>query len=220
MALTQDRVAARNSKLVQPIYELVGPFDGAETLAGGTGVSCLSLDLDIQVYPATVPQGDSHPSAPQHQAKVRLGVQDFKDIFRALVTAAAFVVHRKVEGAGKPDVLLLATGSEVSLCIAAYEELKAAGIAARVVSMPSWELFEQQEQAYKDAVLPPDVTARVAVEKASILGWTRYTGLRGQIIGMRTFGASAPLAELQRQYGFTPGNIVAAAKEQVANART
>ncbi|WP_283646915.1 transketolase [Marinovum algicola] len=134
------------------------------------------------------------------------------------VAQGAYVLADAVDG--KPDVLLLATGSEVSLCIAAYEELKAAGIAARVVSMPSWELFEQQEQAYKDAVLPPDVTARVAVEKASILGWTRYTGLRGQIIGMRTFGASAPLAELQRQYGFTPGNIVAAAKEQVANART
>ena len=133
-------------------------------------------------------------------------------------SGGAYVLADAVDG--KPDVLLLATGSEVSLCIAAYEELKAAGIAARVVSMPSWELFEQQEQAYKDAVLPPDVTARVAVEKASILGWTRYTGLRGQIIGMRTFGASAPLAELQRQYGFTPGNIVAAAKEQVANART
>ncbi|MEQ9178450.1 MAG: transketolase C-terminal domain-containing protein, partial [Nitratireductor sp.] len=134
------------------------------------------------------------------------------------VARGAYVLADAVDG--KPDVLLLATGSEVSLCIAAYEELKAAGIAARVVSMPSWELFEQQERAYKDAVLPPDVTARVAVEKASILGWTRYTGLRGQIIGMRTFGASAPLAELQRQYGFTPGNIVAAAKEQVANART
>ena len=99
---------------------------------------------------------------------------------------------------GKPEVLLMATGSEVSMCVAAYEQLKAEGIAARVVSMPSWELFEHQDQAYRDSVLPPDVIARVAVEKGSILGWTRYTGLRGQIIGMRTFGASAPLKELQR----------------------
>lgn len=119
----------------------------------------------------------------------------------------------------KPDVLLLATGSEVSMCVAAYEQLAAEGIAARVVSMPSWELFEIQDQAYKDKVIPPGVVARVAVEKASILGWTRYTGLRGQIIGMRTFGASAPLKELQRQYGFTPENIVTAAKEQLEKAQ-
>ena len=121
---------------------------------------------------------------------------------------------------GKPDVLLMATGSEVSMCVAAYEQLKAEGIAARVVSMPSWELFEHQDQAYKDAVIPPDVIARVAVEKGSILGWTRYTGLRGQIIGMRTFGASAPLKELQRRYGFMPENIVAAAREQAEKAKT
>ena len=120
---------------------------------------------------------------------------------------------------GKPDVLLLATGSEVADCIAAHEQLAAEGIGARVVSMPSWELFEHQDQAYKDSVIPPDIIARVAVEKGSILGWTRYTGLRGQIIGMRTFGASAPLKELQRRYGFTPENIVAAAREQAQKAR-
>jgi transketolase len=119
---------------------------------------------------------------------------------------------------GKPEVLLMATGSEVSMCVEAYEQLKTEGIAARVVSMPSWELFEHQDQAYKDSVLPPDVIARVAVEKGSILGWTRYTGLRGHIIGMRTFGASAPLKELQRKYGFMPENIIAAAKEQVEKA--
>ncbi len=116
---------------------------------------------------------------------------------------------------GKPEILLLSTGSEVSMCLSAYESLKAEGIKARVVSMPSWELFEHQDQAYKDEVIPPDVIPRIAVEKASILGWTRYTGLRGKIIGMRTFGASAPLKELQRQYGFTPENIVSAAREQV-----
>lgn len=120
---------------------------------------------------------------------------------------------------GRPEVLLMATGSEVAMCIEAYEALKADGIAARVVSMPSWELFEHQDQAYRDSVIPPDVTARVAVEQASALGWARYAGLRGHVIGMRTFGASAPLKELQRKYGFTPDNIVAAAKEQVEEAR-
>ena len=120
---------------------------------------------------------------------------------------------------GKPDVLLLATGSEVADCIAAHEQLAAEGIGARVVSMPSWELFEHQDQAYKDSVIPPDIIARVAVEKGSILGWTRYTGLRGQIIGMRTFGASAPLKELQRRFGFMPENIVAAARAQAERTR-
>ena len=120
---------------------------------------------------------------------------------------------------GRPDVLLMATGSEVSMCVSAYETLKSEGIAARVVSMPSWEIFEHQNQAYKDEVIPPDITARVAVEKGSTLGWTRYTGLRGHIIGMRTFGASAPLKELQSRYGFLPENIVAAAREQAEKAR-
>jgi transketolase len=120
---------------------------------------------------------------------------------------------------GKPEVLLMATGSEVSMCIQAYEQLTAEGIGARVISMPSWEIFEQQDQAYKDEVIPADITARVAVEKGSILGWTRYTGLQGQIIGMRTFGASAPLKELQRRYGFVPENIVAAARGQAQASR-
>ena len=105
------------------------------------------------------------------------------------------------------------------MCVAAYEQLKAEGIAARVVSMPSWELFEHQDPAYRASVLPPEIVARVAVEKASILGWTRYAGLRGEIIGMRTFGASAPLKELQRRFGFLPENIVAIAKQQIEEAR-
>lgn len=117
---------------------------------------------------------------------------------------------------GQPDVLLLASGSEVSLCVDVYEQLKTEGIKARVVSMPSWELFEHQEQAYKDSVIPPSVTARVAVEQASTFGWERYVGLRGQIIGMHTFGASAPLKALQEKFGFTPENIIAAAKEQIS----
>ncbi len=120
---------------------------------------------------------------------------------------------------GKPDVLLLATGSEVSLCVDAYEQLTKQGIRARVVSMPSWELFDHQSQEYRDSVLPPSVTSRVAVELASTLGWHRYTGLDGHIVGMETFGASAPLKELKKKYGFTPDQVVAAAKAQVEKTR-
>jgi len=119
-------------------------------------------------------------------------------------------------GNGRPDVILIGTGSEVQLCLAAYEQLTAEGIQARVVSMPSWALFEQQEQAYKDSVLPPDITARVSVEQASTMGWARYVGLTGCSIGMETFGASAPLKALQEKFGFTPDRVVAAAREQLA----
>jgi transketolase len=116
---------------------------------------------------------------------------------------------------GKPDVLLLATGSEVSLCLTAHEHLAADGVKSRVVSMPSWELFEKQDAAYRESVLPAQVTARVAVEQASTFGWERYTGSKGTILGMRTFGASAPLAELVKKFGFTVERVVAAAKEQL-----
>ncbi|HEY3244775.1 MAG TPA: transketolase C-terminal domain-containing protein, partial [Phycisphaerae bacterium] len=116
---------------------------------------------------------------------------------------------------GKPDVLLLASGSEVPLCIEAYEQLKKDGVKARVVSMACWELFEHQEPAYREGVLPPTVTARVAVEQASTFGWHRYVGLDGTIIGMKTFGASAPLKELTKKFGFTVERVVAAAKEQI-----
>ena len=125
-------------------------------------------------------------------------------------------------GDGKPDVLLLATGSEVSLCVQAYEKLKAEGIKARVVSMPSWEIFEyycSKHPDYRESVLPEAVTARVSVELASTLGWARYVGSAGSTIGMHTFGASAPLRELQKKFGFTPEQVVAAAKAQVARPR-
>jgi len=122
-------------------------------------------------------------------------------------------------GDGKPDVLLLASGSEVSLCVEAYEQLLREGVKARVVSVPSWELFEHQEQEYRDSVLPPDIQARVSVEQASTFGWARFTGLHGERVGMKTFGASAPLKELQKKFGFTRDNIVAAAKRQLQNTR-
>ena len=115
----------------------------------------------------------------------------------------------------QPDVLLMASGSEVALCLEAHERLKAEGIKSRVVSMPSWELFHDQPREYRDSVLPPEVTARVSVEQASTFGWATYVGLTGQSIGMRSFGASAPLKDLVKKFGFTPEHVVAAAKEQL-----
>jgi transketolase len=120
---------------------------------------------------------------------------------------------------GKPDVLLMANGSEVSLCLETFEKLKAEGIKARVVSMPSWQLFEHQPQDYRDDVIPPTVTARVCVEQASTFGWARYAGLTGEVIAMKTFGASAPLKELQKKFGFTTDNVMATAKQQVQKVR-
>lgn len=119
---------------------------------------------------------------------------------------------------GQPAVVLIATGTELQLAVAAYEQLAAEGIPARVVSMPSWELFEQQEQSYRDAVLPPEVTARVAIEQASTFGWAQWVGMRGAVVGMKTFGASAPLKTLLHKFGFTAEAVVAAAKEQLAKA--
>ena len=122
----------------------------------------------------------------------------------------------------RPQVLLLATGSEVSLCLDAYEKLKAEGIKARVVSMPSWEIFERycrDHPEYREQVLPRSVTARVSVEEASTLGWARYVGSSGHSMGLDTFGASAPLKELQKKFGFVPESIVVAARQQIEKAR-
>jgi len=130
------------------------------------------------------------------------------------VSRGAYVLADTSEG--DPEVILIGTGSEVSLCVAAHEELAAEGVRPRVVSMPSWELFERQPEAYRDEVLPPDVLARVAVEEASALGWDRYVGPAGKIIAMHTFGASAPLKDVAGKFGFTPERIVEAARELVA----
>src|SRR5438105_8140507 len=116
---------------------------------------------------------------------------------------------------GNPEVILIASGSEVSLAVEAHEKLLAEGVRSRVVSMPSWDIFDHQPQEYRDSVLPSNVKARVAVEQASTFGWERYVGSSGQIIGMKTFGASAPLKELQRKFGFEPDHVIAAAKKQL-----
>ena len=116
---------------------------------------------------------------------------------------------------GSPEMILIATGSEVSLAVEAHEKLRAEGIRSRVVSMPSWDIFEDQPQAYRDSVLPPQVTARIAIEQGSMLGWERYVGPAGKVVGMKTFGASAPLKELQRKFGFEPERIMDLAREML-----
>jgi transketolase len=116
---------------------------------------------------------------------------------------------------GKPAIILIGTGSEVSLCVHVYEELKRDGVPARVVSMPSWELFEQQDRVYRDSILSPAVAARVSVEMGSVIGWDRYVGPAGTAIGMNTFGSSAPLKDLLAKFGFTPAKVLAAARRQI-----
>jgi transketolase len=127
------------------------------------------------------------------------------------VAKGAYVLI-EAEG-GKPDVILIGTGSEVSLCVQAREKLAGDGIKARVVSMPSWDLYERQDAAYKESVLPAAITARVSVEMAATMGWDRYVGAKGQIMGMHTFGASAPIKDVTKKFGFTVENVVATVKQ-------
>jgi transketolase len=121
---------------------------------------------------------------------------------------------------GNPEVILIASGSEVSCVVEAHEKLVLEGIRSRVVSMPSWDIFEHQTPEYRDSVLPPKVRSRVAVEQGSTLGWDRYVGAEGRVIGMHTFGASAPLKELQKKFGFEPDRVMAVAKELLGSKQT
>jgi transketolase len=152
-----------------------------------------------------------------------LSRQDLPTFDRARYGAAAGVQHGAYILAdakdGDPEVILIATGSEVQLCVNAYEELTAQGIKARVVSMPSFEIFDRQSSDYKESVLPSKVIARVAVEQASAMGWRRHVGDHGDVIAMHTFGKSAPLAELQEHFGFKPANIVKTALSQIHRVR-
>jgi transketolase len=120
---------------------------------------------------------------------------------------------------GEPQVILIGTGSEVQICVEVHEQLRRQGIGARVVSMPSWELFEQQDEQYRASVLPPHIGARVTVEQGCVLGWDRYAGSSGEIIGMHSFGASAPLKDLLKKFGFTPEKVMEVAKAQIAKAQ-
>jgi transketolase len=163
--------------------------------------------------------GVKHQSACLVLSRQPLPTFDRKRYASAAGVARGAYVMADAES-GKPAVILIATGSEVALCVEAHERLKQDGVAARVVSMPSWELFEQQAQAYRESVLPPGVTARVSVEAGSVIGWDRYVGMNGARIGMQSFGASAPIKDLMKKFGFTPEHVVAAAKEQIAKSRT
>jgi transketolase len=143
---------------------------------------------------------------------------DRKRYASAAGVARGAYVMADAEG-GKPSVILIGTGSEVALCVEVYEKFKQQGITARVVSMPSWELFEQQDQAYRDSVLPPGITARVSVEAGSVIGWDRYVGMTGARIGMHSFGSSAPITDLLKKFGFTPEKVLAAANDQIAKSK-
>jgi transketolase len=161
----------------------------------------------------------SHPDQPACLVLTRQALPTFDRKRYASaqgVARGAYVLADAPDGK-KPRIILMATGSEVSLCVDAYEKLSAEGIAARVVSMPSWELFERQDKAYKDSVLPPDVSARLAVEQAAAMGWDRYIGIGqdAKAIVMHTFGASAPLSDLKKKFGFTPEAVYAEAKKLV-----
>jgi transketolase len=134
------------------------------------------------------------------------------------VARGAYVLADPPEG--NPEVILIATGSEVAMTVEAYEQLTADGVHARLVSMPSMQLFDQQPSAYRDEVLPPAVTARVAVEKGTSFGWDRWVGSSGAVIGMSTFGESAPMKVLQAKFGFTTENIVATARAQLGLAHS
>ena len=167
----------------------------------------------VEVYRSVMQQ-------PHQPAVLVLSRQPLPTLDRSKYASASGVAHGAYilgdAPGGDAEVVIIASGSEVSLAVEAHEKLLAEGIRSRVVSMPSWELFEQQPRAYRESVLPASVTARVAVEQASTFGWERYVGTSGQVVGMNTFGASAPLKELQRKFGFEPSHVVAIAKEQIA----
>jgi transketolase len=155
----------------------------------------------------------------RHPATLVLTRQALPTLDRTRYASAAGVGRGAYVLAGdadrEPQIILMATGSEVSLAIAAHEKLVGEGVASRVVSMPSWELFEAQDKAYRDSVLPPAVTARVATEAAAPLGWDRYAGHAGEIIAMRSFGASAPIGPLMKKFGFTVDHVLEAARRQL-----
>jgi transketolase len=156
-----------------------------------------------------------------HPVTLVLSRQDMPTLDRTKYAAASGVakgayVLQCASPTGNPDVILMATGTEVGLAVAAHEKLVAEGIKSRVVSMPSWELFEEQDQAYRDSVFPPKVAARVSIEAGGTFGWHHYTGYNGGAIGMKSFGASAPLKELQKKFGFNTESVIAAAKDQIA----
>ena len=155
----------------------------------------------------------------EQPAALILSRQNLPTLDRTKYASAAGVVKgayvlADAPGGKTPDVILIATGSEVALAVQAFEKLSEEGIPARVVSFPSWELFEQQDQSYRDSVLPPSVRGRVGIEQAASIGWDRYVGIGGAMIAMHTFGASAPMSALQKKFGFTPEAVLEIARDQ------
>ena len=133
------------------------------------------------------------------------------------VAKGAYVLADAADG--KPQAILMSSGSEVQLCVAAYERLKTEGVKTRVVSMPSWAIFEKQSEEYKQQVFPREVKARVAVEQASTFGWSQYVGPQGKVIGMHTFGSSAPLKDVLKKFGFSPDKVVETARAAIAETK-
>jgi transketolase len=156
---------------------------------------------------------------PVLMAFTRQGVPTFDRTKYASAAGVAKGAYIMADSGGTPDIILMGTGSEVQLCVGAYEKLTAEGVKARVVSMPCWELFEQQSSEYKKEVLPPKVRARVAVEAGTTLGWKEYVGSEGIVVGRADFGASAPIKDLLKHFGFTVDNVVAKAREAMQNAK-
>jgi len=146
-------------------------------------------------------------------ALTRQGVPTFDRSKYASAAGVAKGAYIMADSGGTPEVILMGTGSELQLCVGAYEKLVAEGVKARVVSMPCWELFEQQSPEYKKQVLPPEVKARVAVEAGATMGWREYVGPDGLVVGRDDFGASAPIKDLLKHFGFTVDNVVAKARE-------
>ncbi|HEY5131235.1 MAG TPA: transketolase, partial [Bradyrhizobium sp.] len=211
---THDSIAlGQDGPTHQPVEQLIGlrAIPGLITLR--------PADANEVVEAWRVIIGLKHQPACLVLSRQPLPTFDRKDYASAAGVARGAYVMADAES-DKPAVILIGTGSEVALCVEVYETLKQEGIAARVISMPSWELFEQQDQAYRDSVLPPDITARVSVEAGAVIGWDRYVGMAGAKIGMHSFGASAPIKDLLTKYGFTPEKVLAAAKEQIAKHRS
>jgi transketolase len=195
----------------QPVSELVSlrTIPGLVTLRPADAnevVECWKIIMNLKHQPAAL-------------VLTRQNVPTFDRTRYAPAGGVQYGAYVLADCEGDSDVILLATGSEVSLCVDAYEELKLEGIKARVVSMPSWEIFESQSQDYQHQVLPPQVKARVSIEAASTFGWDRYVDPQGTSLGMRTFGASAPLKDLLNYFGFTSGHVVSAAKQQIEKSR-
>ncbi len=164
--------------------------------------------------------GQTHQPTALVLSRQDVPVLDRERLAPASGLARGGYVLADAEGDGDPQVILIATGSEVQLALSAFDELVADGVRARVVSLPSWFLFDLQDSAYRDSVLSPAVTARVAVEQGSTLGWDRYVGSGGRVVGMHTFGASAPLKEVERRFGFTPESVAQAARDVLRTSRS